>query len=124
MALIPTAVVLRPKIGTHKPSGTIIVARDAQNVELKKGEVFDEGDARATNSQRNSDEEFFDEGDALAMSPRRKSDDLEKMIQEARAQLSQDAKLLDESLLEILNRIKVIKEQLDKLDSNNRFLQN
>lgn len=45
--------------------------RDAPNVELKKGE------------------EVFDEDDARAMSPRRNSEDLEKMSQEARAQLSQ-----------------------------------
>lgn len=61
----------RPKIGTRKSSGTIIVPRDAPNVELKKGE------------------EVFDEDDARAMSPRRNSEDLEKMSQEARAQLSQ-----------------------------------
>jgi hypothetical protein len=47
------------------------VPRDAPNVELKKGE------------------EVFDEDDARAMSPRRNSEDLEKMSQEARAQLSQ-----------------------------------
>jgi hypothetical protein len=70
--MTPAAVVvLRPKIGTRKCSGTIIVPRDAPNVELKKGE------------------EVFDEDDARAMSPRRNSDDLEKMSQEARAQLSQ-----------------------------------
>ncbi|OBT73906.1 hypothetical protein VF21_08287 [Pseudogymnoascus sp. 05NY08] len=95
----------RPKIGTRKSSGTIIVPRDAPNVELKKGE------------------EVFDEDDARAMSPRRNSEDLEKMSQEARAQLSQHAKLLQESLLEIFNRIEAVKEEHDKLDSNNKFLQ-
>ncbi|KFZ01624.1 hypothetical protein V501_09913 [Pseudogymnoascus sp. VKM F-4519 (FW-2642)] len=95
----------RPKIGTRKSSGTIIVPRDAPNVELKKGE------------------EVFDEDDARAMSPRRNSEDLEKMSQEARAQLSQHAKLLQESLLEIYNRIEAVKEEHDKLDSNNKFLQ-
>ncbi|KAL5347016.1 hypothetical protein ACLOAV_008159 [Pseudogymnoascus australis] len=105
----------RPKIGTRKSSGTIIVPRDAPNVELKKGE------------------EVFDEDDARAMSPRRNSEDLEKMSQEARAQLSQSvlalplsaphAKLLQESLLEIYNRIEAVKEEHDKLDSNNKFLQ-
>jgi hypothetical protein len=64
------AVVLRPKFSTRKSSGTMIVPRDAPNVELKEGE------------------EVFDEGDARAMSPRRNSDILEKMRQEARAQLS------------------------------------
>lgn len=50
--------------------------RDAPNVELKKGE------------------EVFDEDDARAMSPRRNSEDLEKMSQEARAQLSQSVPAL------------------------------
>jgi hypothetical protein len=33
------------------------------------------------------------------------------------------AKLLHESLLEIFNRIEAVKEEHDKLDSNNKFLQ-
>jgi hypothetical protein len=60
----------RPRLGTRKSSGTIIVPRDAK-VELSR------------------DEEVFDEDDARAMSPRRNSEDLEKMGQEARAQLNQ-----------------------------------
>lgn len=55
--------------------------RDAPNVELKKGE------------------EVFDEDDARAMSPRRNSEDLEKMSQEARAQLSQSVLALPLSAL-------------------------
>ncbi|KAL5344949.1 hypothetical protein ACLOAV_009902 [Pseudogymnoascus australis] len=103
---MPAVVVLRPKIGTRKSSGTIIVARDAPNVELKKGE------------------EVFDEDDARAMSPRRNSDELKKMSHEARAQLSHHAKLLTETLVEIFERIEAIKEEHDKLDRNNKFLQN
>lgn len=95
----------RPKISTRKNSGTIIVSRDAPNVELREGD------------------EVFDEDDARAMSPRRNSEDLEKMSQEARAQLSQHAQKLHESLLEIFNRIEAVKEEHDKLDSNNKFLQ-
>lgn len=61
----------RPKIGTRKPSGTIIVPRDDPRIEIQPGD------------------EAFDEDDARAMSPRRNSEDLEKMSQDARAQLSQ-----------------------------------
>lgn len=57
--------------------------RDAPNVELKKGE------------------EVFDEDDARAMSPRRNSEDLEKMSQEARAQLSQSVPALPLSALSL-----------------------
>lgn len=95
----------RPKISTRKNSGTIIVPRDAPNVELKYGD------------------EVFDEDDARAMSPRRNSEDLEKMSQDARSQLSEHAKHLHDSLLEIFNRIEAVKVEHDKLDSNNKFLQ-
>lgn len=61
----------RPRLGTRKSSGTIIVPRDSPCVELKEGD------------------EVFDDDDARAMSPRRNSEDLEKMSQDARAQLSQ-----------------------------------
>jgi len=61
----------RPKIGTRKSSGTIIVPREHPRVELKEGD------------------EVFGEDDARAMSPRRSSQDLEKMSQEARAQLNE-----------------------------------
>jgi hypothetical protein len=58
-------------MGTRKSSGTIIVPREHPRVELKEGD------------------EVFDEDDARAMSPRRSSRDLERMGQEARAQLNE-----------------------------------
>lgn len=67
--------------------------------------------------------EIFDEDDARAMSPRRSSQDLEKMSEDARAQLNEHAKTLQLSLLEIFNRIEAVKEEHDKLDNNNKFLQ-
>ncbi|KAE9381699.1 hypothetical protein N431DRAFT_322406 [Stipitochalara longipes BDJ] len=95
----------RPKMTSRKLSGTIIVPREHPKVEL--GE----------------DDEEFDEDDARAMSPRRSSQDLEKMGQDARAQLNEHAKVLQKSLLEIFNRIEAVKEEHDKLDNNNKFLQ-
>lgn len=71
----PSAYLPRPKISTRKNSGSIIVSRDACKIELDR------------------EDEVFDEDDARAMSPRRNSEDLEKMSQEARAQLSQSVKL-------------------------------
>ncbi|KAH8602777.1 hypothetical protein B0O99DRAFT_679762 [Bisporella sp. PMI_857] len=95
----------RPRLGTRKSSGTIIVPREHPRVELKEGD------------------ETFDEDDARAMSPRRSSQDLEKMSQDARQQLNEHAKVLQKSLLEIFNRIEAVKEEHDKLDNNNKFLQ-
>jgi hypothetical protein len=57
----------RPKLGSRKSSGTIIIPRDSTHVELK--------------------EEEYDDGDARTMSPRRSSEEIEKMGQEARLAL-------------------------------------
>jgi uncharacterized protein YaaN involved in tellurite resistance len=95
----------RPKMTSRKSSGTIIVPREHPRVELKEGD------------------EVFDEDDARAMSPRRSSQDLEKMSQEARDQLNEHSKKLQSSLLQIFNRIEAVKEEHDKLDNNNKFLQ-
>jgi len=81
------------------------VPREHPRVELKEGD------------------EVFDEDDARAMSPRRSSQDLEKMSEDAKVQLNEHAKILQKSLLEIFNRIEAVKEEHDKLDSNNKFLQ-
>ncbi|KAH7364170.1 hypothetical protein BKA65DRAFT_131209 [Rhexocercosporidium sp. MPI-PUGE-AT-0058] len=95
----------RPRLHSRKSSGTIIVPREHPRVELKEGD------------------EVFDEDDARAMSPRRSSQDLEKMSEDAKVQLNEHAKILQKSLLEIFNRIEAVKEEHDKLDSNNKFLQ-
>jgi short coiled-coil protein len=58
---------IRPKLGSRKSSGTIIIPRDSPQVELR--------------------EEEYDEGDARTMSPRRSSEEIEKMGQEARKAL-------------------------------------
>ncbi|EPE27713.1 hypothetical protein GLAREA_04504 [Glarea lozoyensis ATCC 20868] len=94
----------RPRLLSRKSSGTIIVPREAR-------------------TEMNDEDEDFDEDDARAMSPRRSSQDLEKMGQEARAHLDAHAKTLQKSLLEIFNRIEAVKEEHDKLDNNNKFLQ-
>lgn len=58
---------LRPRLGSRKSSGTIIIPRDSPHVELK--------------------EEEYDDGDARTMSPRRSSEEIEKMGQDARQAL-------------------------------------
>ncbi|KAH6675667.1 hypothetical protein B0J14DRAFT_477558, partial [Halenospora varia] len=95
----------RPKLSSRKSSGTIIVPREHPRVEMRE------------------EDEEFSEDDARAMSPRRSSQDLEKMSQEARSRLNEHAKVLQKSLLEIFNRIEAVKEEHDKLDNNNKFLQ-
>jgi hypothetical protein len=57
----------RPRLGSRKSSGTIIIPRESEQVELE--------------------EEEYDDGDARTMSPRRSSEDIEKMGQQARESL-------------------------------------
>ena len=59
----------RPRLGSRKSSGTIIIPRDSHNVEMKE------------------EEEEYDDGDARTLSPRRSSEEIEKMGQDARQAL-------------------------------------
>ncbi|KAI0401027.1 hypothetical protein F4802DRAFT_445465 [Xylaria palmicola] len=98
-APIPT----RPPFVTRKSSGTLIVPRDSSEV----GPV----------------EHEYEADDVRAMSPRRTSEDLENLGREAREELHRHATALQESLLMLFNRIEAVKEEHDKLDNNNKFLQ-
>lgn len=94
----------RPRLPSRKSSGTIIVPRDS-------AAASEPADTR------------IEPGDVRAMSPRRTSEDIEAIGKEARDELKKHAKALQDSLLTILNRIEAVKEEHDKLDSNNKFLQ-
>ena len=60
---------VRPRLGSRRSSGTIIIPRDSAVVE--------------------ADAEVYDEGDARAMSPPRSTEEVEKMTEEARAALTE-----------------------------------
>ncbi|EDU47361.1 repeatdomain containing protein [Pyrenophora tritici-repentis] len=95
----------RPRLGSRKSSGTIIIPRDSPNVEMKE------------------EEEEYDDGDARTMSPRRSSEEIEKMGQDARQALIEQAKALQASLMEIVDRVEVVKTEHEKLEGGNKFLQ-
>jgi hypothetical protein len=95
----------RPRLGSRKSSGTIIIPRDSPNVEMKE------------------EEEEYDDGDARTMSPRRSSEEIEKMGQDARQALIEQAKALQASLMEIVDRVEVVKNEHEKLEGGNKFLQ-
>lgn len=61
--------------------------------------------------------------DARAMSPRRNSEDLEKLGKEKRESLKDHARTLQSSLAALAERIDEVKSDHDKLESENRFLQ-
>lgn len=98
-APIPT----RPRLPSRKSSGTLIVPRDS----IEVGPTDHE----------------YEPDDVRAMSPRRTSEDLENLGREAREELHRHARALQESLLMLFNRIEAVREEHDKLDSNNKFLQ-
>ncbi|KAG6000326.1 hypothetical protein E4U21_005604 [Claviceps maximensis] len=96
---IPT----RPRLPSRKSSGPLAVPRDSLDV--------------------GPNDSHFGPDDVRAMSPRRTSDDIDRMGKEAREELQRHAKLLQESLIAIFNRIEAVRQEHDKLDSNNKFLQ-
>ncbi|KAI9779060.1 MAG: hypothetical protein M1839_007726 [Geoglossum umbratile] len=93
----------RPKLGRRGQSASIIVDRDSSQLELT--------------------DEVYDEDDARAMSPRRNSQDVQRMGEEARRALEEQAKALHSSLLALVDRVESVKSEHDKLEGENRFLQ-
>ncbi|KAF2864842.1 hypothetical protein BDV95DRAFT_270943 [Massariosphaeria phaeospora] len=94
---------MRPRLESRKSSGTIIIPRDSVQIEMK--------------------EEDYDDGDARTMSPRRSSEEIEKMGQEARQAMIEQAKALQASLMEIVDRVEIVKNEHEKLEGGNKFLQ-
>jgi hypothetical protein len=96
---IPT----RPHLPKRTSSGPLVVPRNSSAV----GPV----------------DAHFGPDDVRSMSPRRSSEDIDKMGKEARDELKRHAKALQDSLITIFNRIEAVREEHDKLDNNNKFLQ-
>ncbi|KAI2636042.1 putative bZIP transcription factor [Xylaria nigripes] len=91
----------RPNLPSRRNSGTLIVPRDSY-------EVIEHNDYEA---------------DVGAMSPRRTTEDLEALGREAREELHRHARVLQESLLMLFDRVEAVRQEHDKLDSHNKFLQ-
>lgn len=92
----------RPKLGSRKSSGTMIVSRDAPTT------VVD------------SD---FEDDDVRAMSPRRNSEEVDKLGEDARRDLIEQAQMLQTSLQAIVDRVETVKSEHEKLEGGNKFLQ-
>jgi hypothetical protein len=93
----------RPRLPSRKSSGPMIVPRDSDDV----GPV----------------ETRFGPDDVRAMSPRRTSKDIEAMGNEAREEVKRHAQELQKSLLRIFSRLEAVRNEHDKLDNHNKFLQ-
>ena len=92
----------RPKLGSRKSSGTMIVPRDAQDVVV---------------------DDEIEEGDVRTMSPRRNSEEVDKLGEEARRDLIEQAKVLQTSLQAIVDKVETVKNEHEKLEGGNKFLQ-
>jgi len=99
---VTTTRISRPKIGSRKSSGTMIVSRESATT------VVDPD---------------FDENDVRTMSPRRNSEEVDKLSEEARRDLIEQAKVLQTSLQAIVDRVETVKSEHEKLEGGNKFLQ-
>lgn len=87
----------------RRKSGSMIVSRDSPHLEVQ--------------------DEIYEDDDARAMSPRRSSKEVEKMGEDVRRDLQEQAKVLQAGLLALLDRVDSAKAEYDKLEGENRFLQ-
>lgn len=92
----------RPKLGSRKSSGTMIISREQANSAI---------------------DPEIEEGDVRTMSPRRNSEEVDKLGEDARRDLIEQAKVLQTSLQAIVDRVEEVKSEHEKLEGGNKFLQ-
>ena len=93
----------RPSLPNRPESSSIIISKDK--------EIFQTSRAP------------YDADDARAMSPRRNSQDLKRLSAGARQSLKDQARTLQSSLQALAERIDEVRADHDKLESENKFLQ-
>lgn len=64
-----------------------------------------------------------EEGDVRTMSPRRNSAEVDQLGEDARKDLIEQAKTLQLSLQAIVDRVEEVKNEHEKLEGGNKFLQ-
>lgn len=67
-------------------------------------------------------ESDIEEGDVRTMSPRRNSAEVDKLEEQARKDLIEQAKVLQTSL-QAMDRVEEVKSEHEKLEGGNKFLQ-
>ena len=65
----------------------------------------------------------IDAGDVRAMSPRRNRVEVDKLGEEARRDMMEQAKALQTSLQAIVDQVEEVKTEHEKLEGGNKFLQ-
>jgi short coiled-coil protein len=93
----------RPRIGERQRSNTIIVPKGIDVVQSERPD--------------------YPPDDARAMSPRRNSQDIERLEESLRETLKEQARNLQSSLAALAEKIDEVKTDHDKLETENKFLQ-
>ncbi|ETI27163.1 hypothetical protein G647_09845 [Cladophialophora carrionii CBS 160.54] len=93
----------RPRLGDRQRSNTIIVPKGRDVVQTERPQ--------------------YPPDDARAMSPRRNSEDIERLERGLRETLKEQARNLQSSLAALAEKIDEVKTDHDKLETENRFLQ-
>ena len=136
---IQAPVPIRPHLPSRKSSGTIIVPRDSSAVDSAQIKP-DPDDIRAMSPRRTSEDIEALSKDAknelkqyVSPFPRPLPHPLPPTPSQGNSlacswlatsnMLGRHAKALQESLVTIFNRIEAVREEHDKLDNNNKFLQ-
>lgn len=65
----------------------------------------------------------IEEGDVRTMSPRRNSEEVDRLGEAAKDDLIKQAKQLQASLQAIVERVEAVKNEHEKLEGGNKFLQ-
>ena len=68
------------------------------------------------------DDDIYDD-DVRAMSPRRSSAEVDRLEVDARKELEEQAQILQTSLQAIVDRVETVKDEHEKLEGDNKFLQ-
>jgi len=83
----------------------MIVSRDSERFEMSE------------------EDEVYEPDDVRSMSPKRSMEVINKLGEDARQHLIEQAKMLQASLLAIVDRVELVKEEHEKLEGGNKFLQ-
>lgn len=83
----------------------MIISRDSERVEMTE------------------DEEIYEPDDVRSMSPKRSMETINKLGEDARQHLIEQARMLQASLMAIVDRVELVKEEHEKLEGGNKFLQ-
>ena len=85
--------------------------------------IISRDDAPPETQVHGAEEEHYAADDVRSMSPKRSLEAVNKLGDDARQQLIDQARSLQASLMAIVDRVETVKEEHEKLEGGNKFLQ-